>query len=110
MEIFSSSQTNTRTRPSRRRGYDVCAVVLKLLKGEGMDYILNQNFIALIPKVQHPTFVSDFRPINLCNVLYKLVSKVIVNRLKPIMSSIISCNQSAFLTSRLIFDNILTAY
>lgn len=75
-----------------------------------MDYTLNQTFIALIPKVQHPTFVSDFRPINLCNVLYKLVSIVIVNRIKLIMSSIISFNQSAFLTSRLISDNILVAY
>lgn len=75
-----------------------------------MNSSLNQIFIALISKVQHPESVREFGPISLCNVLYKLVSKVLINRLKPIMSSIISYNQSAFFIGQLIYDNILTAY
>lgn len=84
--------------------------MLQILNGEGMSSILNKTFIALIPKVTNPEFVSDFRLISLCNVIYKLVSKTIVNRLKHLMSSIISCNQSAFLSGRFISDNILIAY
>ena len=71
---------------------------------------VNDAAIVLIPKVQHPESLKDYRPISLCNVLYKVVSKCLVNRLRPLLDNVISENQSAFISGRLITDNVLIAY
>jgi hypothetical protein len=55
-----------------------------------MSSTLNLTYIALIPKVKNPLSVAEFKPISLCNVLYKLISKVLTNRLKKILPHIIS--------------------
>ena len=71
---------------------------------------LNLTHIVLISKVKNPTCVTKFRLISLCNVLYKLISKVLDNKLKIFLPNIISPTQSAFIPGRLKTDNILVAY
>eukprot|EP00253_Pinus_taeda_P006750 PITA_06750 len=70
---------------------------------------LNSTFIALIPKTEEAKTPDKFRPIALCNVIYKIISKVIANRLKMILPGIISEEQSGYVEGRQIFDNILLA-
>lgn len=91
-------------------GKEVCQAVLFSLNSGIMNKDLNSTYIALIPKSRNPICVTDYRPISLWNVLYKLLSKVLANRLKEVLSAIISPYQSAFIPGRLITDNILAAY
>ncbi|PNX60194.1 cysteine-rich receptor-like protein kinase, partial [Trifolium pratense] len=75
----------------------------KLTKG------LNATFIALIPKVDSPQRLNDFRPISLVGSLYKILAKVLANRLRVVMGSVISESQTAFVKDRQILDGILVA-
>ena len=56
----------------------------------------NETIISLIPKVDTPEKVTDLRPISLCNVVYKVVSKVLSSRLRDVLPNIITPFQSAF--------------
>lgn len=69
---------------------DVTQVVLSCLNSRSILKSINHTFIALIPKVNNLERVSNFRPISLCNVIYKIIIKVIANRLKPMFNSIFS--------------------
>lgn len=68
---------------------------------------LNSTILALIPKKEEAKMMKDYRPISCCNVLYKVISKIITNRLKGIMSKCIPLNQSAFVKERLLIENVL---
>jgi hypothetical protein len=70
---------------------------------------LNETNVWLIPKCEHPSSIKDMRPISLCNVLYKMVSKLLANRLKQVLENCVSEEQSAFIEGRSIFDNALIA-
>jgi hypothetical protein len=91
-------------------GGEIALLVIDILNSGVMPENLNLTHIALIPKVTTPTCVTEFRPISLCNALYKLISKVLANRLKRVLPSLVAPTQSAFVLGRLITDNILAAY
>ncbi len=91
-------------------GNDLTASILACLKDGSLLKKINHTHICLIPNVQNPECVKDFRPISLCNVVYKIIAKVLANRLKKILPRIISEAQSAFVPGRLISDNILIAF
>ncbi|PKU68127.1 Putative ribonuclease H protein [Dendrobium catenatum] len=65
--------------------------------------------ITLIPKCSHASNITDYRPISLCNILYKIVAKVLANRLKEVLPYIIHESQSGFIANRCSTDNILLA-
>ena len=91
-------------------GDEVVEAVLTCLNIGSIPPSINRTFTTLIPKDKIPVRVSEYRPIALCNILYKLISKVLANRLKNILPSIILEFQSTFKSSKAIFDNILVAF
>ena len=71
---------------------------------------INKTNIVLIPKLKEPKLITQYTPISLCNVIYKIVSKVLVNRFKTILPSCISESQSVFAPGHVINDNVLVTY
>ncbi|XP_019189974.1 PREDICTED: uncharacterized protein LOC109184427 [Ipomoea nil] len=90
-------------------GGDVSTYIVNCLNARSFPASLNDTNIILIPKKKNPELVSDYRPIALSNVIYRIMAKVITARMKPLMGDIISDTQSAFISDRLITDNILIA-
>ena len=88
-------------------GPDFLAAVRYFFTANCLPRCVNATRIALVPKVENPSCMNDFRPISCCNVLYKCISKVIVIRLKAALADVIGPSQSAFLSGRNISDAIL---
>lgn len=70
---------------------------------------VNSTILALIPKTENAERMKDFRPIACCNLLYKVFSIILANRLKAILSDAIEPNQSAFIKGRLLLENVILA-
>ncbi|XP_031108567.1 uncharacterized protein LOC116013045 [Ipomoea triloba] len=90
-------------------GMDVSDFILNCLNTCSFPAGLNDTNVVLIPKKSIPECVSDLRPIALCNVVYKVMAKMLANRMKHLLDGMISESQSAFIPGRLITDNILVA-
>lgn len=88
-------------------GEDICREIQHFFETGVLNPALNQTQIILIPKIQNPEKIEQFRPISLCNFAYKIISKIITNRLKPLIPALIEPEQSAFVGGRQIQDNIL---
>ncbi|KAL4292566.1 hypothetical protein AHAS_Ahas18G0040900 [Arachis hypogaea] len=69
----------------------------------------NNTLLVLVPKINNPEFINQFRPIALCNVSYKVITKIMVDRIKPYLNDRIAVHQSSFIPGRKIQDNILIA-
>lgn len=68
---------------------------------------LNETLIVLIPKIQGPETIGNYKPISLCNIIYKIISKVIEARLRPHLEYLVSPYQTAFVTGRRGIDNVI---
>jgi hypothetical protein len=89
---------------------EVCNVVLDFVSFGNFVNSISNTHIMLIMNKKSPIRAIDYRPISLYNVLYKLMVKVLANRLKKVLPSIISPNQSAFIPRWRINDNIIVAF
>lgn len=72
-----------------------------------MEDKVNSTYLCLIPKYPNATSLKNYRPIELCNTQYKIITKLIANRIKPHLQNIIGQSQSSFLTGRRTFDNAM---
>jgi len=88
----------------------LCVAIKDFFRSGKLLKEVNHTLITLIPKVANPESTAHFRPISLCNTVYKIVAKILVNRMKPILQRIIHPTQSAFIPHRTIHDNILIAH
>ncbi|KAM2624892.1 hypothetical protein TB1_031827 [Malus domestica] len=91
-------------------GPDVIKIVKAFWYSGTLLRKLNHTNLVLIPKVKCPKNMSQYRPIALCNVIYKIIAKVLTNRLKKVMPKVIGENQSAFMAGKQIQDNILVVH
>ncbi|GJT40391.1 putative RNA-directed DNA polymerase, eukaryota, reverse transcriptase zinc-binding domain protein, partial [Tanacetum coccineum] len=86
---------------------DIQNFVMRFFSSSSFPPGTNSLFFTLIPKVSNPLYIKDFRPISLIGFQYKIVAKILANRLSKVMDSIISHKQSAFISGRQILDGPL---
>ena len=85
---------------------DFCSAVQDFFRSGAMLKQINHSIIALVPKSANTSSATDFRPISCCNVIYKVIAKLLASRLSQALGPIISPMQNAFLGGRLMTDNI----
>lgn len=90
-------------------GTSICGFVKKAFRDQWFPDELNQVMISLIPKVKHPESASQFRPIALANVVSKIITKVVANRLKQFIPKVVDQSQCAFTPGRQSSENIIIA-
>ena len=90
-------------------GRDFVVAIQSFFKTGFLPKGVNSTILALIPKKTEAKVMKDYRPISCCNVLYKVISKILANRLKNILPRFISANQSTFIKDRLLMENLLLA-
>ena len=90
-------------------GESVKKIARDIFETHEVPAFLNQTLIVLIPKQLGLETVGHFRPISLCNTVYKIVSKILVQRLRPLLPSLVSPMQVAFLEGRRSTDNVIIA-
>lgn len=88
-------------------GPSVCAFVQQCFNTKNIPEEVNATQVVLIPKLPNPETIKHFRPISLCNVTYKIITKIIVNRIRPLLPDLISPNQSSFILGRTTTDNVI---
>lgn len=91
-------------------GRDVILMVQRFFVTGFMSCEVNHCHVVLIPKGDSPSQISQFRPISLCNVVSKLISKILANRLKLVIEKLISPLQAAFVPDRTIHENSILAH
>ncbi|CAL1404087.1 unnamed protein product [Linum trigynum] len=91
-------------------GESVCREVKEFFETATMPSGWNDTHIVMIPKVDHPELISQFRPISCCNFRYKIISKIMATRLKMWTPDLISELQTAFTSGRLIQDNVIIVH
>ncbi|PKU85570.1 integrator complex subunit 11 [Dendrobium catenatum] len=90
-------------------GKQLCDDVLSFFSTSFMPMQAKATVITLIPKKPHAACISDYRPIPLCNTFYKIVTKIIADRMKDIMPFIIHPSQTGFIKDKSIFKNSILA-
>jgi len=90
-------------------GKDVVRAILFFQSSEFLPRGYNASFITLVPKKANPSELNEFRLISLVGCIYKILSKVLANRLRKVLPSVIDVNQSAFLEGRGLLDSVLVA-
>lgn len=88
---------------------DIIAAIGEFFRNGRLLKDLNTTTIVLIPKSAEACRLQDYRPISCCNIVYKVITKILANRLKPILQASISKNQAAFLKGRSLGENVLLA-
>ncbi|CAN1325750.1 LINE-1 retrotransposable element ORF2 protein [Linum perenne] len=91
-------------------GAEISDACLAWIASGSLPAQVNKTDIALIPKVEKPTSMKDLRLISLCNVLYRIITKTLANRMKSLMPKVIGPEQSAFVKGRSIVDNVMIAF